>query len=221
MRTVAWFGAALTAALLVSGCGGNSGSGSGAQGSPSAGSPSAAGSPSTTPSGADSTGASASPSTDDSGGASATPSRAAGPDRCHTSQVSARFRQLDSGAGQRYAALILTNTGRTPCTVFGYGGLQLVNAARKPLPTALVREKSPAPHRVLLRSGAAASSLLHWSAVPGPGEAMTSQCEPTPASARVTPPDERDNVLAGWHFGPVCEHGRISQQAYVAGTGAR
>ena len=50
--------------------------------------------------------------------------------------------------------------------MYGYGGVQLLDAAHRPLPTHQDRIRSAAPHLVLLRPGASASSLLHWSPLP-------------------------------------------------------
>src|SRR5438067_3986 len=47
--------------------------------------------------------------------------------RCHTAQLSATLTAGSPGAGQRYATLVLENTGRGTCTVHGYGGIQLVS----------------------------------------------------------------------------------------------
>jgi hypothetical protein len=36
----------------------------------------------------------------------------------------------------------------------------------------------------------------------------------------VTPPDETTSLLRSWSLGVVCQHGRIDQNAYVAGSAA-
>jgi hypothetical protein len=121
------------------------------------------------------------------------------------------------GAGQRYATLVLENTGGATCTVHGYGGIQLVSATGAPLPTRQARAASPAPTTVTLGPHAAVRSLLHWAAVPGPGDPTSGPCQPTPAALRVIPPDETDHLTLTWNQGPVCEGGTIEQQAYAAG----
>ncbi|MEP6698058.1 MAG: DUF4232 domain-containing protein [Pseudonocardiales bacterium] len=142
------------------------------------------------------------------------PSRHSASDRCRTSAVRASFASPDAGAGQRYVLLKLTNTSATECSIFGYGGMQLVDAARHPLPTSLKRVSPPAPKRVHLAPGASAVSQLHWTAVPGMGEPTTGACEQTPSFALVTPPDETTTVQVAWTMGPVCQHGAIDQQPY-------
>jgi hypothetical protein len=120
-----------------------------------------------------------------------------------------------AGAGQRYATLVLTNTGGVSCTVHGYGGLGLVDGSGRALPTKQVRDSSPAPTTVLLAPGKSVSSDLHWGAVPGPGDKQSGDCQPTPAALHVIPPDETDFLSVSWNLGPVCEGGTIEQRAYA------
>jgi hypothetical protein len=112
---------------------------------------------------------------------------------------------------------VLQNTGGRTCTVYGYGGIGLVSAAGAPLPTLQVRMASPAPARVTLAPRDAARSQLHWSAVPGTGDATSGPCQPPPAALQVIPPDETHHLTVAWNQGPVCEGGRIEQQAYTTG----
>jgi len=127
-------------------------------------------------------------------------------------------RGLDPGAGQRYDALVLTNRSTSTCRVYGYGGVQLLDAARRPLPTHQVRVQSAPPRLVLLRPGASAYSLLHWTVLPDGTESQTGPCEPTPTYLLVTPPDETQPIALGWGSA-VCSHGLIFQAAYAPGTG--
>jgi len=136
-------------------------------------------------------------------------------DRCHTSELIGNLVPGSPGAGQRYAALVLRNTGGRRCTIHGYGGLGLVGADGHALPTTQVRAPSPAPATVLLVPGGTVSSQLHWSVVPGPGDSQTSACQPTPATLRVIPPDETDPLSVRWDQGPVCSKGTIEQRAYA------
>jgi Domain of unknown function (DUF4232) len=149
----------------------------------------------------------------------ATATTPAGPDRCHTADLAARVRQLDSAAGQRYAALTLTNRSTRTCRIYGYGGVQLLDAARRPVPTTQVRDRTAAPHLVTLAPGASAFSRLHWGVVVSTGDRQTGTCEPTPAYLQVIPPDETQPIIVGWTFGPVCQRGRIEQTAYALGSG--
>ena len=123
----------------------------------------------------------------------------------------------DPGAGQRHATLVLKDTGGQTCTIDGYGGLGLVDAAGRALPTRQVRVASPAPKLVTLKPGATVRAQLQWGAVPGTGDSATGDCQPTPAALQVIPPDETDALRVAWQGGPVCEGGTIQQSAYVAG----
>ncbi len=135
--------------------------------------------------------------------------------RCHTSQLSVSFRPGEPGAGQRYATLVLTNHSKT-CSVYGYVGIQLLNAQRLPLPTNVVRNRTQPPRQVVLSPGQSAFSALHWTVVNGPGEPSDRQCEPTPSYIEVTPPDEMDFLLTRWDGGYVCLHGRIDTGPLVS-----
>src|SRR5947209_4593461 len=102
-------------------------------------------------------------------------------DRCHTSELSGSLTAESAGAGQRYATLVLRNTGGRSCTVHGFGGLGLAASDGTALPTHQVRTGAPAA-RVLLAPGSPVRSALHWSSVNGPGDPSTGACQPTPAS---------------------------------------
>ncbi len=144
----------------------------------------------------------------------------AGPDRCHTSQLTGSLRAADAAAGQRYATLVLTNRSGVSCRIEGYGGVQLVDAAGRPVPTRQVRDPGTPPKLVTLAPKASASSQLHWTVVPSTRDpSQTGQCQPTPGQLRVIPPDERDPLSIRWTLGVVCDGGTITQPAYRAGTG--
>jgi len=146
---------------------------------------------------------------------SAVPTSSAPTGRCSTSELTASLGAETAGAGQRYATLTLRNTGGHACTVHGFGGLGLAGAGGAALPTKQVRTGGPAT-TVLLAPGATARSDLHWGAVNGPGDAPTGDCQPTPTTLRVIPPDETDPLSVAWTFGPVCEGGTIEQHPYSA-----
>ena len=158
-------------------------------------------------------------STPTTGGGSPTTAPADGSpgtvDRCHTSELTGSLVPGSPGAGQRYATLVLRDTGGQRCTIHGYGGLGLVGADGHALPTTQVRAPSPAPVTVLLAPGGTVSSQLHWSVVPGPGDSQSAACQPTPTTLRVIPPDETDALSVRWDLGPVCSKGTIEQRAYA------
>lgn len=139
--------------------------------------------------------------------------------QCSTADLAAQLKAGSPGAGQRYATIVLTNTSGRTCYVHGYGGMALLGAPGQGVPTDLRRNPSPAPGTVTLAPGGSARSLLHWTVVPGAGE-NPATCEPTPVTTVVTPPNQTTAALQPWTFGVVCQHGRIDQNAYVAGSAA-
>ena len=141
------------------------------------------------------------------------------PERCHTSQLDGRVHMLGAAAGNRYAALVLTNTSGVACRTYGFVGLQLTGASGTKLPTTVVRETSPKPHEITLGPGRSAWTRIHWTVASGTGEPDTGPCEPQPARLLVIPPDERTQLDAAWPSGSVCERGKIFVTALSLGTG--
>ena len=141
------------------------------------------------------------------------------PPRCHTGDLKAALTELSPGAGQRYAALTLTNQSGHPCQVYGYVGTQLLDATRAPVPTAVVRNPSPGPQAVELAQGASAFTVLHWTVVPGTGDSQSVQCQPQPALVQITPPDETTQLTIPWTMSQVCLRGRLDAGALSPGTG--
>lgn len=141
------------------------------------------------------------------------------PGRCHTADLAGRLRGLDSGAGNRYAVIVLTNRSTRTCRIYGYGGIGLLDANRRPVPTRQVRDPAALPRLITLRPGASAYSRLHWGAVPATGDNQTGPCQPQARYLLVTPPDETRSITVGWPFDLVCQRGRVDQTAYAAGTG--
>jgi hypothetical protein len=155
-------------------------------------------------------------------GASAVPT--AGPasssavPRCHTGDLALALGPVSPGAGQRYVTAVLTNRSSHACWTYGYIGMRLVDGTGRPVPTELVRQPSPAPAMVSLAPGGTVYAVLHWTVVQAVDETAT-PCEPVAASVQVTPPDETTQLVVGWAYGPVCQHGRIDVGALAPGTG--
>lgn len=139
-----------------------------------------------------------------------------GKGRCSADVLSGEVRMGDAAAGNRYAKLVVTNDGSTACTLYGYGGFQLVDAAGKQLPTSTKRDEAPEPSLVRLAPGASAAKTLHWGVVPTGNEPGTGPCQPEPGGATVIPPDETEPFTVDWSFGPVCGGGTIHDSAYYA-----
>ncbi|WP_406692895.1 DUF4232 domain-containing protein [Saccharopolyspora sp. ID03-671] len=135
--------------------------------------------------------------------------------RCHTSQLSGSMSRVEAGAGQRYADLTLTNSSGSYCTLYGYGGMQLVDDAGNPLPTEVTRTANPGPTLIGLDPGESASATLHWSAVPHGDEGYP--CQPTATGLEVIPPDETDWLPVPWTGDAVCGGGSLDETAYHQG----
>jgi Protein of unknown function (DUF4232) len=125
--------------------------------------------------------------------------------RCHTADLSGRLGFIQGAAGSRFGPLVLKNRSHHTCTLFGYIGGQLYNAAGRPIPTRIVRDHSRPEHTVTVAPGHSAFADLHWSAIPSGG---ARSC-PLPRTFAVTPPDERTQLRVRWTAGHVCGHGRI------------
>lgn len=196
--------------LLVAGC-------AASHPSSSAGTPAGAGASTADPA---SSAAPSSPSSSPTeSGAPRAVTAAGRPARCHTGQLSGRVRMLDAAAGNRYAALILTNTSSTPCRTFGFVGLQLTAADGAKLPTSVVRETRPGPRSITVSPGKSAWTRIHWTVASAAGEPAGGQCEPQPSRLLVIPPDERTQLTAKWPSGSVCDRGKFFVTALSPGTG--
>lgn len=124
------------------------------------------------------------------------------PPPCQTFQLAADIRMLSPGAGQRHAALSLTNISSRPCHLRGYPGLQLRTDAGD-APTTVLPEPRPGPRRFTLAPGQLGWSRLHWTVVPP-------DCVAEITSVRVTPPAETRFLTVPAPLGSVCQHGSIN-----------
>jgi hypothetical protein len=215
---------AIAAALLLAACGGGDGDGTTiGSAAPSVTTPTSAAPTSAAPTSAAPTSAaptSAAPTSADSTGtdstgpsataASPTKSEGSAPatDRCHTGEFTAAFGPEDAGAGHRTASVVLTNKGGRTCTVFGYGGLQPLDAAGQPITTLTLTRVSPQPTLLRVAPGGKVYKGIHWAIIASTGQKCVS-----PVSAQVTPPDETDHITLKWPFGPVC--GTIDGRPYT------
>ena len=133
----------------------------------------------------------------------------AAPRACTTADLSAKVGQVDAGAGQRQAPLILTNHSGHTCQTGGYVGLQLVTAGGKVLPTNAARVAGQTK-LLTLKSGQQAVSTMSWTVIASGNEPADGPCEGTPSDLLVIPPNQRTQTAAAWKQGPVCGHGKIS-----------
>jgi hypothetical protein len=143
------------------------------------------------------------------GSATSAPSNAGTPDRCHTAGLAVTPAGRTGAAGTIVDTYRLANQTTAPCVVFGFAGMQMLDAAGAPIPTRMVRlggmfSQQAGPSRFTLQPGAAASFQAAWSDVPHGSEG------PCPQSSRleVTPPDEFDHVILAVTIAP-CGGGEI------------
>jgi hypothetical protein len=146
------------------------------------------------------------PQVDSTGGTGPTRPAPSGPSRCHTADLAVEVGQSDSGTGHTGLNLALVNRSTHPCRIYGYGGVQLLDAAGAALPTQQVRGR-PAPQPITLRPGGHAYSVLTWVHSP--------EAPPCSSSAflLVTPPDETKSIQVAFSY-TVCQNGQIQQGAY-------
>jgi hypothetical protein len=133
---------------------------------------------------------------------------------CNTSELSATLIPGSPGAGQRYATLELMNNSRSSCHTYGHVGLQFLGSHGRRVATDVIWDSVPAPRRVVIPAGGAATAQLHWAAVPGTGD-QRGPCVTPPNHVEITPPDETSHLEIAWKGGAVCERGRIDVTALV------
>jgi Protein of unknown function (DUF4232) len=119
----------------------------------------------------------------------------------------------DAAAGSRFGRLVVINE-RDECTLYGFSGLQLVDAQGNALPTQAVWDLDPGPSLVTLPNRRLAVANLRWSVVPGDGDDQDGPCQPEPAGLKLIPPDETEQFEVPWPHGSVCQQGRIHLSAY-------
>jgi hypothetical protein len=138
---------------------------------------------------------------------------AAKPDRCHTAGLRARidrFEPAGKAGGSQDALLWLTNVGSAPCALYGYPGLQMLEASGRPKPTSVNRYSAEKRALLVLAPNQSAWSQIAWFFTPDPGEENTEPlCGPTATRAQVTPPDETTHLVVDADFGTVCGGGGI------------
>lgn len=137
-----------------------------------------------------------------------------GPARCVAADLDGTIGNADAGAGSRFAELIVRNTSDAPCTLYGYGGLEFVDASGAATPTDLVRRADPGPSLVTLAPGQTAAKKLRWGVIPRAPEPAEGPCQTASAGIRVIPPDDTTAFLVPYDFGSVCSGGRVEGSAY-------
>lgn len=134
--------------------------------------------------------------------------------RCTAELLSGSVESMDAAAGNRSAILVVKNKSQQTCTLWGFGGLELLDTTKQPIPTNPERTLDPVPTLVTLRPGSEAGKLMHWTVVATGDEPATGACQPSASALNVLPPDETAPLQVDYAFGPVCDHGKIETSAY-------
>lgn len=145
---------------------------------------------------------------------------ATGPARCRTGDVTVTVGPVSAAASGRSATLILTARPGRRCTVAGFGGLQLLDRSRAPLPTTLRRTADPHPPVPIggPQDPPVLAKKLSWSVVPtGAGGDPRTRC-PSPVYAKVTLPDETTSLVLRWTLPVVCD-GDLVGGPWAPGSG--
>jgi hypothetical protein len=129
--------------------------------------------------------------------------------QCTTADLAAKVGQVDAGAGQRHAPLVLTNHSGHACRTAGYVGLQLTTAHHGKLPTSTARSGGKTPV-VTLEPGQKAVTTLGWTVIASGTEPVDGPCEPNPSDLLVIPPNQTTQTATAWKNGPVCGFGKFS-----------
>jgi hypothetical protein len=129
-----------------------------------------------------------------------------GTPRCHTADLALKVGQDDSATGHTGLNLALVNRSTHRCRIYGYGGVQLLDATGAALPTRQERT-GQRPELVTLRPGHRAYSALTWISSPEAPPCSNA------AFLQVIPPDETEPIRARFAHS-VCGNGVLNQGPY-------
>jgi hypothetical protein len=115
---------------------------------------------------------------------------ATGVPRCRQAQLGLAQPQSTGAAGSVRLRFVFTNVSASTCKLFGFAGMQLLNARQQPLPTYVQRGSStvvpPEPEvDVVMTPGQHGSFYAGYSDVPTGGQACR-----VSTSVEVTPPND-------------------------------
>ena len=141
--------------------------------------------------------------------------------RCHTSELTGSLELEASVAGSGGAVLTMTNHSARTCTLYGYVGLQLVDANRRFLPTTVERLGSMlfrdhGPTAITLTPGQSARAGIGYGADPTVGTPNVQPC-PLARFLEITPPDEKDYLFVDAKGIQACENGHLAVTALQLG----
>jgi hypothetical protein len=138
---------------------------------------------------------------------------------CQPSQLHIVVYGSAGAAGTIELTFSLTNTSTTTCTMYGYPGMQLLNASGADLSTNVIRGggltfESVAPTNVSLAPAQTAYYNLGYSDVPVGGE---TSC-PTASQIEITPPNDTSYAVVPVSGFDACGGGTLHVSAVFAST---
>jgi hypothetical protein len=205
----------VAASIALSACSSSSGSSSTAGGTSSSGQPASSSSTS-----------SASPSTSTPPSSSSSSSSTTASSRCRSSRLSATVGHPNGAAGSVGYVVVLQNTSTSTCTLYGYPGMQLLDASGAALPTHVARGTAAtvppvAEHTVTLAPGGDAAFAVGFATATGYG---SEQC-PRSSTVAITPPNDYHSIVMHWAIAPYggttqhLECGDVTVSPVYAGSG--
>ncbi|MHB8465473.1 MAG: DUF4232 domain-containing protein [Acidimicrobiales bacterium] len=141
---------------------------------------------------------------------------ATGPPRCHTSQLAATDENHQGAAGTLHGDIVLQNTSAQRCTLYGFVGVQRLDASRHAMTTHVARDPSPAPLLVTLDPNQKAAAGYAYCDVFGSTPDAPQAPQPS-TYLEVTPPDETDFLVISSAIAPCDAAGTIRMTALQAG----
>lgn len=139
---------------------------------------------------------------------------------CETNALSLRLGQAGGAAGSTYQPIVFTNTGSSPCTLYGYPGVAFVAPDKgTQVGAAATRNTQHAPETITLGAGASAAAMLQMAET---GNYDPATCKPTDVSGlRVYPPGNKTAAYVAFpSTQKACstDVNQLQVQAVVAGT---
>ncbi|MCW2756499.1 MAG: hypothetical protein JWO46_245 [Nocardioidaceae bacterium] len=151
--------------------------------------------------------------------ASPTPSGTPTPQQttCTTANLKASLGEADGAMGSTYTPIIITNTGTTPCTTGGFGGVSYVGGeAGVQIGAAAVRDKTTPVTKIVLAPGKSAVAQLQEGTAENYPAAT---CQPAKAQGlKIIPPDQTEPLFVK-HRTTACRNMTVQLlhlQAYAA-----
>jgi hypothetical protein len=134
-------------------------------------------------------------------------------ERCHTAGLALELVDTDPGAGNVVATFRFTNLTGVLCTLYGFVGVQMLDAQNNALPTTVIRgggwmSQEPGPALIRVPAGGGARFRMHWEQVPVGDEPAC----PVSARMAVIPPDEYTPVFVDV-MARACGGGRLEVSA--------